>query len=379
MKEYDSEVSLLSFFIKKQFIITVMVIIALSLLYPFFGKVIERMRLSSLYNKMQKIATAQINYEIGHNAFTNDFKNLDLKIKDNNDQYLSGEDAHLGNFIVNMGTKGLFGVHNKRDYFVYYDYKNSSFHCAPGEHHICKNIAPISKEICEEANMLWSTKNNTCYTREKDMCLALSMPWDTKSDNVFCGYTNLQNMQIYQGGTCIGSMPSGCQNSIVYTGATCEGKSSFACVGSDLRGGTCIAETDTACHSVQIHSGAYCIVSEDYLGSYGCQNTIINKGGACIASGNGNLGCHKPLINNGGICMGNTLQSCNNATVLFGGICEANALGACQEITVKNGGRCIANTEKTCTGSYDKGACCHGDYCPEDSPKCNCPGFAKVC
>ncbi len=378
-QEQNLTTSLLNFVTKKSFIIPVVAVIVLIALYPTFTKVLERMKLSSTYNIMQKIALAQTNYEISHNSYADDFKELDIKLKDKYGKYFSGDSVSLKNFTLLLAQRGVLAIHKQGDYFGYYDYKNASFGCAPREHYICKNIASITKDICEEANMLWSVRNQACYTREKDMCLALNMPWDTKGDTVFCGYKNLPNMKIYEGASCIATIPSGCQKSNVYEGATCTGKAPFSCLQSSLQGGNCVPQTDTACHSVQINKGSVCLVDEDYTGLYGCQNATINKGGICLARGGNTLACNKPTINNGGICRGYAAKSCQNATVLSGGICEANANTVCQEITVKSGGKCIANMPETCEGVYEEGACCHGEFCPAYSPKCNCPNFAKVC
>ena len=166
---------------------------------------------------------------------------------------------------------------------------------------------------------------------------------------------------------------------LVAAKATCEGKSPFGYMQSNLQGGICIAYKDTACHSVQINKGSTCLVNDDYLGEYGCQNTTINKGGVCLASGSGAFACNKATINKGGVCRGYSNKSCNNVIVLEGGICEANTQEACQEITLKKGGKCIANVLNTCNGTYEKGSCCHGDYCPDYAPKCNCSGYATIC
>ena len=375
----NNEEAFLSFLLKKKFYYTVIGIIIFLLLLPFLKQVLGRMRLSSLYNKMQKISAKQLDYEISNNVFSKDFQNLDVKLKDNSGNYLSGDSARIDNFYLRMAKNGLLGINRKENYFVYYAYKNATLYCAPKDSYICKNIAAMPEDICKEADMYWSNLTNSCFIKEKDMCLALGMPWDSKGENIFCGYRNLPNLKIYESGTCIGTTPSGCQNSIVYDNATCEGLAPFACMGSKLNGGNCLAKNETACHSVQINNNSSCIVSDDYNGNYGCQNAQINKGGTCFASGNNLLACNKPIINNGGTCRGYALQSCNEATVLPGGICEGNIPSACQSITVKEGGRCISNVPQTCNGTYEEGSCCHGDFCPDYSPKCNCPAFATNC
>ena len=379
MKYKESLVHFLVFLTSKSVIITAVTIIILIILHPFFMRTIERMKMSSAHDMMQRIALSQTNYEISNNHYAKDFKDLDIKLKDKHGKYLEDDTAQINNFTLLMARRGILATQNKGEYFVYYDYKNSSFSCAPREHYICKNINPIQKDICEEAGMLWSERNNSCYTREKDMCLALGMPWYSKGEESFCGYKNVPGKKIYESATCLATTTSGCQGSVLYDGAVCEGKGAFGCMQSSLQGGTCIAHNDTACHSVQINKGSTCLVNDDYSGSYGCQHAVINKGGVCLASGSNTLACNKATINNGGVCRGYANKSCNNATVMYGGICEANAKEACQEIVIKKGGRCIANVPQTCEGTYEEGACCHGDYCPADTPKCNCPGFAKVC
>ena len=237
----------------------------------------------------------------------------------------------------------------------------------------------MPKDACHEADMIWSDKTNACYMEASDLCNDLGMPWDPKINNGFCGYKDTTGMKIYDTGACLGTIPSGCQNSIVYENASCEGLAPFACIGSKLKGGNCIVRYDNACHSVQINNGSFCTVGNDFYGNFGCQNAIINKGGICLASGNNLLGCNKVIINEGGMCRGYALQSCNNAIIFAGGICEGNISSACQNITVKNGGRCIANTPKTCNGTYEIGSCCHGDFCPENAPKCDCPNYTTRC
>lgn len=358
-------------------IITVAVIIAFIILRPICLGIIERMHMSSIHDTMQKIAAAQINYEVSNGKYTYDFRKLDLNFKDKYGKYFEDNFVQTKYFDLTLAKKGIWAVQNKKEYFVYYQYKDSSFSCAPKEHDICKNIAPISKEICEEADMLWSDRNNSCYTREKDMCLALGLPWDEKEN--FCGYKNASNKEIYEGSSCIATKSNGCQNSVVSGNGVCEGRSDFGCKQSTLEGGTCVAYTETACHSVEINKGATCLVNDDYSGNYGCQNVTINKRGVCFAKGTNTLACNKATIDNGGICRGKANKSCNDATVLSGGICEADIATACQNIIVRKGGKCIANVPQTCEGTYEQGACCHGDYCPANSPKCKCLGYATAC
>lgn len=379
MKYKESVVHFLVFLTNKTVIVTAAIIIVLIFSYPFFMKTIERMKMSSVHDMMQKIALSQTNFEISNNHYTDDFKELDLKLKDKYGKYLEDDTAQIDNFTLMLASKGILAIQNKGEYFVYYNYKNSSFSCAPNEHYICKNIKPISKDVCEEAEMFWSIRNNSCYTKEKDMCLALGLPWNTKDGESFCGYKNIPGKKIYENASCIATTPSGCQGSVLYKGSNCEGKGPFGCMQSNLQGGNCVAYTETACHSVRINKGSTCVVNDDYSGNYGCQNATINNGGICLASGSNTLACNKATINNGGICRGYANKSCNHATLLEGGICEANISSACQEITVKKGGKCIANVPDTCEGIYEEGSCCHGDYCPADAPKCNCPGYAKVC
>ena len=319
MKYKESLVHFLVFITSRSVITTAIVIVALIILHPTFMRVLERMRMSSAYDMMQRIAQAQVNYNISHGRYSKDFTDLDLKLKDKYGKYFDDDTAQINNFTLILAGHGILATQNKGEYFVYYDYRDSSFSCAPREHYICKNINSVPKNICEEAGMLWSVRNNSCYTREKDLCLAVGMPWNAKDNETFCGYKNTPNMKIAESAACIATKSSG------------------------------------------------------------CQNPVINKGGVCLTSGSNLLACNKATINNGGVCRGYAGRSCNNATVFSGGICEANAKEACQDITVKKGGRCIANIPQTCNGTYEDDACCHGDYCPEDSPKCNCPGFAKVC
>ena len=370
MNKEDEAINFINFLLSRQFFIIVLLIIMFVALHPLVLQLVERIKVSSIYDKMQKIANLQINYEIANNRFADDLKLLDTKIKDNKDSYLTGDSAKIGQYTLQLARKGILAFPEKNDYAVYYDYKTSVFACAPQEHFICKNLAKMTQDICEEAGFEWSNKIHSCYPDEKEMCLALGLPWDNKSDTIFCGYRNIPDMKIYEKSSCIATTPSGCKGSIVYENGTCEGSSSFACLESNLQGGNCIAKGETACHSVQVNKDSSCIVNEDYSGYYGCQNSIINKGGTCLATGSNTLACNKAIINNGGKCIGYALQSCNNATVFAGGICEADSSTSCNNITVKNGGKCIANMPNTCIGNYDKGACCHGEYCPLDIPKC---------
>lgn len=379
MKYKEYLIRFLVFLTSRSVIITAITVVALIILYPFFMRTLERMKMSSAYELMQKIALSQTNYEILNNHYTDDFKDLDIKLKDKYGKYFEYDTAQIDNFTLILAKRGVLATQNNGEYFVYYNYKDSSFSCAPREHYICKNINTVSREVCEEAGMLWSARNNSCYTKEKDMCLALNMPWYTKGNETFCGYKNIPGKRIYEGGYCVATTPSGCQSSIVYDNGSCEGKGSFGCMQSNLQGGNCVVHTDTACHSVQINKGSTCLVNDDYSGNYGCQHTTINKGGICLAVGSNTLACNKATVNNGGVCRGYANKSCNEATIMAGGICEANATDACQDITVNKGGRCIANVPQTCNGVYEEGSCCHGDYCPPEAPKCNCPRFAKVC
>ena len=379
MANKNKEVAILHFLLQKHVIYTIVFIVIFVLLCPFFQKVIERTRLSFLYSKIKRIAERQLSYNTSNNAFANNFIKLDTGYKDNNGYLFDGPEVQTGNFSLRLGKKGVFAINKKKQYFVYYDYVSSTLYCAPKSHHICRNIALVQKDICLEADMAWSDKTNTCYISNEDLCIDLGMPWDNKINDGFCGYKDVPNKEIYSPGVCIGAIPSGCQNSTVYTDASCEGFAPFACIGSKLQGGNCIARYDNACHSVEINKGSFCNAGNDFYGNLGCPNTIINKGGTCIATGNNIMGCNKPIIKDGGMCRGYALQSCNNAIIFAGGVCEGNTSTACQNVTVKNGGRCIANTAKTCNGTYEAGSCCHGSFCPENSPKCDCPNFTTRC
>ena len=379
MKYKEYLIRLLVFLTDKTVIITAVIIAALIILHPTFMRTLERMRMSSIYDKMESIAASQKNYEISHARYANDFRDLNLSLKDKDGEYLKYDSARMKHFNLVLADNGVLAKQNKNEYFVYYDYTNSSFHCAPSSHYICKNISPITKDICEEADMVWSYAKSSCYMTEKDRCLDLGMPWNSKERKNFCGYKNISNKKILEGAYCFATKTSGCQGCTFFKDSTCEGKSSFGCMQSKLQGGNCVAHRDTACHSVQINKGSTCLVNDDYSGNYGCQNTTINDGGLCLAVGSNILACNKATINDGGICKGYANTSCNSATVLSGGICEANAVKVCQEITVKKGGKCVANAPQTCNGTYEDGSCCLGDYCPADSPKCVCRNYAKSC
>lgn len=379
MKYKELLIRCLVFLTNRSVIITAIIIIALLLLHPYFMRTLERMKMSSTHDTMQRIVQAQNNYNISHGQYANDFKELDLNLKDKYGKNFEYDSAQADDFTLLLANNGILGIRYTKEYIIYYSYANPLFSCAPREHYICKNINPISKSVCEEAGMLWSNINNSCYMNEKDRCLAIKMPWNTKGKDIFCGYKDTENVKVLEGASCIATKPSGCQNSIIYGGASCEGKSSFGCMKSILQGGNCLSHTDTACHSVQINKGSTCLVNDDYSGDYGCQNVTINKDGLCLAVGSNTLACNKATINKDGVCRGYANKSCNDATVLSGGVCEANATDVCQDITVKKGGKCIANVPQTCNGTYEEGACCHGDYCPEDSPKCECPKFATKC
>ncbi|MBO4707439.1 MAG: hypothetical protein J5594_02630 [Elusimicrobiaceae bacterium] len=379
MKYKELLIRCLVFLTDKSVIVTAIVIIALILMHPYFMRVVERMKMSDTHDTMQQIAKAQKNYEMSNGRYTHDFKNLDLQLRDKHGKDFEYDYAETDDFSLVLADTGILGIRNGREYIIYYDYENSSFSCAPHDHYICKNINPVSKSVCKEAEMFWSNINNYCYINEKDRCLAIKMPWKTKGKDIFCGYKDTENVKVLEGASCIATKPSGCQNSIIFKDAICDGKSSFGCVRSKLKGGNCLAHTETACHSVQINKASTCLVNDDYSGNYGCQNVTINKDGLCLAVGSNTLACNKATINEDGICRGYANKSCNEATVWSGGVCEANATDVCQNITVKKGGKCIANVPQTCNGIYEEGSCCHGYYCPEDSPKCKCPKFATKC
>jgi len=379
MENREKEIAVLNFLLQKQVVYTIIFIIIFILLCPFFHRVIERTRLSFLYSKIKRIADRQVSYNTSNNTFSDSFSKLDIEYEDNRGYPFKGAEAQTGNFVLNLGKKGIFAVNKKEGYIVYYDYILASLYCAPNNHYICRNIRFMPREFCLEADMIWSDKTNACYMEQKDLCVDLGMPWDSKVNDGFCGYKNTPEKEIFPPGICIGTIPSGCQNSIVYKDASCQGFAPFACIGSKLQGGNCIVGYDNACHSVQVYDGSFCNAGNDFYGNFGCANAIVNNGGTCLASGENLLGCNKAIINNGGMCRGYALQSCNNTVIFSGGICEGNISTACQDITVKSGGRCIANTPKTCTGVYEIGSCCHGDFCPDNSPKCDCPNFATRC
>lgn len=379
MQNEDKEIAFLNFILQKEFIYAVLIVLALFLLYPVAQRTVERIRLFFVYNKMTKIANKQTEFFTTNGKFSNELYKLNTGYTDNNGNPFSGEKVATGNYSLRLGRKGVFATNNKAGYFVYYDYDLATLYCAPKSHHICKKIILMPKDFCLEENMIWSDRTNACYMNEKDLCLDLGMPWNDKINNGFCGYKDTNDMKIYQTGACLGTTPSGCQNSTVYENASCQGLAPFACIGSKLKGGDCIVRYDNACHSVQINNGSSCIAGKDFDGNLGCKNAIVNQGGTCVAAGNNLLGCHAAIVNQGGMCRGYAPQSCNNSVIFAGGVCEGNISTACQNVTVKNGGRCISNMPRTCSGTYEIGACCHGNFCPDNAPKCDCPDFATKC
>lgn len=379
MSKENKEVAILNFLLQKEVVYTVIIIIILFLLYPIAKQVVGRARLSFVYSKIKNITEKQLDFYTSNTRYAYNFANLNMSYTDNYDNPFNGDEVETGNFSLRLGRKGIFAINQKEKYFVYYDYEQSTLYCAPKDSYICRNLTLMPKNFCLEAKMLWSDKTNACYMNAKDLCIDSGMPWNEKINNGFCGYKDTNAMEIYQTGTCLGTIPSGCQNSIVYKNASCEGLAPYACIGSELKGGNCVVRYDNACHSVKINDGSFCIANTDFYGAMGCQNAIINKGGTCLATGSNVLGCNRSIVNEGGMCRGYAIQSCNNTVILAGGICEGNISTACQNISVKAGGKCISNTPKTCNGTYEIGSCCHGDFCPEMSPKCDCPNFAAKC
>ncbi|MBR3632026.1 MAG: hypothetical protein IKN49_03055 [Elusimicrobiaceae bacterium] len=132
----------------------------------------------------------------------------------------------------------------------------------------------IDKATCDGVSRTWSNKQTKCYKTEEDRCEANGMPY---KDGV-CGYTNVQNATVEEGGVCKGTSVHGCNNAKVYAGASCIGDVVDGCWRAQIyAGGSCIANSFDGCWGATIHDGGKAICNA----GGGCQQVVYEGTGCC--------------------------------------------------------------------------------------------------
>ena len=313
---------------------------------PGYRKAVERSRVSDALTTMQAIAKSEHGWYLNNNSYTKDFANLDIEINGTINEGALETDFYTYELL----DTGILAERNNGDYSLYKDYESSQVLCMPGNHFVCENLIPFTKEPCERVGMAWANTNTTCYANEEARCKGLYD--DSLWKGTHCGYNGTSNITLDEGVTCKG-WP--CEKNIVNNGGVCDGPCQYSTVHN---GGKCIGNTQNACNYSTITAGGLC------TGTHwaGCRYLIVD-GGEC------DNGCEASTIKNGGVCSG----YCQYPNVEYGGICAPKVEGGCSFGWINDGGKCIANMPGSCASGYYGTGCCEGQYCGRDAPKCNCP------
>ena len=176
-----------------------MVVVIIGLLtavaLPGYRKAVERSRVSDALTTMDAVAKSEHAWYLANNSYTKDFANLDIALTDKDGNNANGAELENDLYTYELLDKGVIVDRNNGEYSLYKDYESSQILCMPGDHYVCENLIPFTKEPCEKLNMSWANTNSTCYVNEEERCKGLygDNMWKentTNPNNSFCGFTS---------------------------------------------------------------------------------------------------------------------------------------------------------------------------------------------
>ena len=343
-----------------------------------YQKSILKSRFSTLVPIAKALNDGQEMFLLSHGKYADKLENLDVSYTDG----ASGNTANINGNIITLGA-------NKRHTYIKVTKENFDNNLIvfqagskyfPGEIHceaktgsilanwLCK-VALKGKEVSGANADRSLTAGYTDYVINGAENGFFPIDWVNVSGSSWAKLLELSN-----GDTCTGTEEWECDHVKISDGE-CYAKSGYACRGSTFVNSICIGDdgqsqtctgnyyTDSSC----IANGPESCMNSPYLNST-CE---ANKSYGCYASnfkdssckGNEGISCHYSTFDNSE-CYGNTAKACVGSTFKGNSICYANEDGAC--------GDWYSNGELNAPAVYEGNACCKGDFCPGNAPKCDC-------
>ena len=322
---------------------------------PMYRKSVEKSRVTDALTTMQAVAKSEHGWYLTNNDYTKDFANLDIDLIDENGEKANGESYDTVNYTFTLQDNAIKAERTNNEYTLYKMYEDPNIYCLPQDHYICEQFGwGVNRSLCNNINGAWSNKTGQCYNTPQERCAdsETSATWQTSAGG-FCGYDNQGYVEVGEFESCVMTGRPG------YSGSDqtwrCQ-YSTFTGESSTCKGG------NGSCYYSNFYNGAEC------LG--GCYESHFYSGSSCINCGGG-------TFDGGSICYGNnqgTGGSCNGATFTNGSICYSNGPNACYGAKLYSGSKCMATQDnRVCNVTYYDDACCEGEYCPSNAPKCECP------
>ena len=248
---------------------------------------------------------------------------------------------------------------------------------------------------------LWNKKlelsnGDTCTGTEKWECHYVKISdgecnaknWYDCRDSIFvnstCNSITVQacNNGSYTDSSCIANGGQESCTGSSFLNSTCEGSNSWDCHKGDFKDSRCIGNLGgrsvSICHESTFDNSECIVYGTGYYGA--CYTSTYKNKSSCVADGKG---CYNSTFENS-TCTGNGASSCEESTFTENSVCNGNNSTACQGSTFSGNSICYANEDGACGDSknndgtvktpavYEGNACCKGDFCPANAPKCDC-------
>ena len=360
-------------------LLVVILIIAVlaSIVIAQYQKSILKSRFSTLVPIAKALNDGQEMFLLSHGKYADKLENLDVEIASG----ASGNTATINGNIITLGA-------NKRHTYIKVTKENFDNNLImfqqesryfPGEIHceaktgkilanwLCK-VALNGKEVSGANADRSLTEGYTDYVINGAENGFFPKDWvnPTKEDkdSFKPGDTCTGTEESYQcrelnfnNGACYAESGSGYTCRGAFVSSTCTSTAGQSCNGS-FTDSSCIANGKESCMGSS-YLNSTCEANK----SYGCYYSKF-KNSRCIGSSSKSfITCHYSTFDNSE-CYGNAAGACIGSTFKGNSVCYANEEGAC--------GDWYYNGELEAPAVYEGNACCKGDFCPANAPKCDC-------
>ena len=358
-----------------ELLVVILIIAVLAgIVFAQYQKSILKSRFSTLVPIAKALNDGQEMFLLSHGKYADRLENLDVEIAAN----ASGNTATINGNIITLGA-------NKRHTYIKVTKENfdnnlimfqNESRYFPGEIHceaktgkilanwLCK-VALNGKEVSGANAGRSLTEGYTDYVINGIENGFFPKDWVNVS-----GSGSKRKLELSNGDTCTETEDWECEYVKISDGE-CYAESGYTCRDNTFVNSTCTSAASQSCSgsftdSSCIANGKESCMGSSYLNStcegnkhYGCYHSNF-KNSSCM--GNGGITCHRSTFDNSE-CYGDTSQACSGSTFKENSICYANEDGACGDYEY-NGG--IIPT------TYEGNACCSGEFCPGNAPKCDC-------
>ena len=317
---------------------------------PMYKKAVEKSKVADALTTMSAVSENEHVWHLAHNTYTDNFANLDIAFTDKDGNNVEGESFESINYTFTLQDSSIKAERNNHEYTLYKLYESGDIFCLPQEYYVCEQYRwGLNQNACRNAiKGFWSNKTNTCYNSEEERCTGTIDPndenpatWQTIGGE-YCGYFRQDNVNVGENQRCV-----------------------VANAHKPKETGNCQYSTFTGQSSV-------CDAQVNY-GDESCGYSTFKDGAVC--EGSVSRGCRYSTFENNSVCNGRS-TACQASTFKSNSICYAlDGTDPCVNSKFYSGSKCYATKDvrNACVGStYYDDACCVGDYCPANAPKCRC-------